>query len=57
MQKTDSNVVPQCQQLIMSVAQLTDASEHRRVLGMQLSAEMLQLQMRSCLKVQGEKNG
>jgi hypothetical protein len=45
------------QQLIMSVVQLNDASEHRRVLGMQLSAEMLQLQMRSCLKVQGEKNG
>ena len=65
MQKTDANLVPQVstphrcatKQLIMSVAQFNDGSEYRRVLGMQLSAKMLQLQMHSCLNVQGEKNG
>lgn len=51
MQKTDANLVLQSQQLIMSVAQLNDGSEYRRVLGMQLSAKMLQLQMHSRLNV------
>ena len=41
----------------MSVAQLNDGSEYRRVLGLQLSAKMLQLQLFSSLNVQGEKDG
>ncbi len=57
MQKTDSNLVPQCQQLMMSAAQLKDGSERRRVLGMQHSGKILQLQMHSALNVQGENNG
>ncbi len=57
MQKTDSNIVPQSQDLIMSAAQLKDGCEHRKVLGMQLNAKTLQLQMHSSLNLQGENNG
>ena len=57
MQRTDLNLVPQCQQLIMSAPQLKDGSECRRVLGMQHSGKILQLQMDSALNVQGENNG